>query len=73
MERSLRDEVDILHMVEQAMRLRMVWEEVVMAHWGRPSAEVKAALTAAAGRWGVPIVEQVTTMTAVFISGGSWE
>lgn len=71
MERPSRDEVDSL--VEQATRLRMVWEEVVMTHYGRSSEEVKAALVEAAGRWGVPMDEWVTALTAIYISGGSWE
>lgn len=55
------------------MRIRMVWEEVTAAHWGRSSQEVKEALTVAASRWAVPIDERATTLTALYIANGSWE
>lgn len=73
MEGASMSEAETLHVVEQAMRIRMIWEEVSAAHWGRPSQEVKEALSAAASRWAVPIDERVTTLTAVYIAGGSWE
>ncbi|WP_344530890.1 hypothetical protein, partial [Streptomyces rectiviolaceus] len=47
-------EADVLRVVEQAMRIRMVWEEVCFTHRGCPFGEVKEALVETAGRWGVP-------------------
>ncbi|WP_331739504.1 hypothetical protein OG590_38380 (plasmid) [Streptomyces goshikiensis] len=73
MEGSPQDEAKALHIVEQAMRIRMVWEEVTAAHWGRPSREVKDALTQAANRWAVQLDERAATLTAIYIAGGSWE
>lgn len=66
-------EADVLHVVEQAMRIRMAWEEVCSTHWGRPYGEARDALTAAAHRWGVPIDSSTLTKTALGIHAGSWE
>lgn len=66
-------EADLLHAVEQAMRIRMMWEEVCSTHWGRPFDEVKDALTAAAHRWGVPIDATLANRVALDIHAASWE
>lgn len=48
---------------------------VSLTHWGSPVDEVKDALTAAAGRWGVPIdsASATNTKAATVIHAGSWE
>ncbi|OKJ62438.1 hypothetical protein AMK29_19910 [Streptomyces sp. CB02261] len=60
-------------MAEQAMKIRMVWEETCSTHWGRPSHEVEEALIQAATRWGVPIDSTFTARAAHEIHAGSWE
>ncbi|MFB6807966.1 hypothetical protein [Streptomyces sp. NPDC056387] len=75
MERSERAEVDLLHVVEQALRIRAVWEEVATTYCCRPPEEVKAAYHAAAGRWNVQLDERVvTTLSSMWIGRSSyWE
>ncbi|MEU6626081.1 hypothetical protein ABZ926_35680 [Streptomyces litmocidini] len=65
--------MDVLHVVEQAMRIRMVWEEVSSTHWARPLEEVEEALRQAAARWGVPIDDAFAAKAAFEIHAGSWE
>ncbi|MGW1890636.1 hypothetical protein ACWCP6_10330 [Streptomyces sp. NPDC002004] len=67
------DKTDVLYVVEQAMRIRMVWEKVSSTHWGRPFDEVKDALTATAHQWEVPIDSAFANRAALEIHGGSWE
>lgn len=64
---------DILLTVEQAMKIRTVWEEVCSTHWGRPYEEVKKALTESADRWEVPIHSDFAAKAALEISCYSWE
>ncbi|ROQ23624.1 hypothetical protein EDD98_7574 [Streptomyces sp. PanSC19] len=64
---------DVLHVVEQAMRIRMVWEEVSSTHWARPLEEVEEALRQAADRWGVPIDDAFAAKAAFEIHAGSRE
>ncbi|MFF1699985.1 hypothetical protein ACFVXC_41185 [Streptomyces sp. NPDC058257] len=66
-------EEDVLRVVEQAMRIQMVWQEVCLTHWGRPFSEVKEALVEAAGRWDVPIDDSFAVRAALEIHAGSWE
>ncbi|MFB6706078.1 hypothetical protein ACFCW6_15365 [Streptomyces sp. NPDC056333] len=67
------DKTDGVHAVEQAMRIRMVWEEVCTSHWARPFDEVLEALTVAAHRWDVPIDPSFAKRAALEIHAGSWE
>lgn len=66
-------EVNVLRVEEQAMRIRMVWEEVSTAHWARPFEEVEQAFRQAAARWGVPIDDAFAARAALEIHAGSWE
>ncbi|MFJ9683983.1 hypothetical protein ACIRP2_39225 [Streptomyces sp. NPDC101194] len=67
------DKADVLHVVEQAIRIRMVWEEVSSTHWAGPFDEALEALTAAAHRWGVPLDSSFARRAALGIHAGSWE
>lgn len=67
------DKTDVLHVVEQAMKIRMVWEEVYTSHWAHPFDEVLKALTAAAHRWDVPIDPSFAKRAALEIHAGSWK
>ncbi|WP_228992662.1 hypothetical protein [Streptomyces sp. DH8] len=64
---------EVLHVVEQAMRIRMVWEEVSSTHWARPLKEVEEALKQAAARWDVPIDDTFAARAALVIYADSWE
>lgn len=74
MERSERAAADLLHAVEQALRIRGTWEEVATTHCCRPPGEVKAAYEAAANRWNVQLDERTVTLSSLYIGGSSyWE
>ncbi|MFE9482832.1 hypothetical protein ACFYNM_30000 [Streptomyces spororaveus] len=74
MERSAQDQAGLLHVVEQAAKIRMVWEEVAKTHCCRPSEEVKAAYAAASGRWDVPLDERTVTLSSIWIGKSAyWE
>ncbi|MFD9572403.1 hypothetical protein ACFWBI_21425 [Streptomyces sp. NPDC059982] len=60
--------------MEQALRIRGVWEEVATAHCCRPPEEVKAAYGAAAERWNVQLDERAVTLSSLYIGASSyWE
>ncbi|MEU8779956.1 hypothetical protein [Streptomyces sp. NPDC048606] len=74
MEHSERAEADLLHVVEQALRIRGVWEEVATTYCCRPSQEVKAAYQAAASSWNVRLDERAVTLSSMWIGGSAyWE
>ncbi|MFE2275446.1 hypothetical protein ACFXB4_40285 [Streptomyces lavendulae] len=74
MQHSERAEADLLHVVEQALRIRGVWEEVAMTCCCRPSEEVEAEYEAAASRWNVQLDARVVGLSSMWIGGSaSWE
>ncbi|MFD7917288.1 hypothetical protein ACFV30_42570 [Streptomyces sp. NPDC059752] len=73
MKRSAQDTTRLLHLVEEAARIRMVWEEVATTHCCRPSEEVKTAYAEAADRWDVQLNEHTASLSSVYISGCDWE
>ncbi|MFD4914724.1 hypothetical protein ACFWNR_16025 [Streptomyces virginiae] len=74
MQRSAQDTTRLLHLVEEAARIRMVWEEeVATTHCCQPSEEVEAAYVEAAARWDVQVDERTATRSSTYISGCDWE
>ncbi|GAA2653699.1 hypothetical protein GCM10010425_79560 [Streptomyces spororaveus] len=73
MKRSAQDTTRLQHLVEEAARIRMVWEEVATTHCCRPSEEVEAAYAEAATRWDVQVDERTATRSSIYISGCYWE
>ncbi|MFE9468743.1 hypothetical protein ACFYNW_34955 [Streptomyces virginiae] len=74
MEASAQDRTGLLHVVEQAAKIRMIWEEVATTHCCRPSEDVEAAYTAAASRWNVSLDERTLTLSSMWIGGSAyWE
>ncbi|MFI1286789.1 hypothetical protein ACH4U5_39620 [Streptomyces sp. NPDC020858] len=73
MKRSAQDATRLLHLVEEAARIRMVWEEVATTHCCQSAEEVKTAYTEAAVRWDAQVDEQTATRSSIYISGCYWE
>ncbi|MFE5523019.1 hypothetical protein ACFQ9Q_35700 [Streptomyces virginiae] len=73
MQRSAQETTRLLHLVEEAARIRMVWEEVATTHCCQPSEEVKTAYTEAADRWNVQLNEHTVRLSSAYISGCDWE
>ncbi|MCX5309205.1 hypothetical protein OG304_38245 [Streptomyces sp. NBC_00160] len=73
MQRSAQDTTRLLHLAEEAARIRMVWEEVATTHCCRPAEEVEAAYAEAAARWDIQVDERTAARSSIYISGCYWE
>ncbi|MEU6213069.1 hypothetical protein ABZ891_24635 [Streptomyces sp. NPDC047023] len=74
MKRSAQEMTRLLHLIEEATRIRRVWEEVATTRCCRPAEEVKAAYEAAAERWEVSLDERTVTLSSMWIGRSSyWE
>ncbi|WP_406345838.1 hypothetical protein OH787_40255 [Streptomyces sp. NBC_01547] len=73
MKRSAQDTTRLLHLLEEAARIRMVWEEVATTRCCQPSEEVEAAYAEAAARWDIQIDERTATRSSIYISGCYWD
>ncbi|KOU22538.1 hypothetical protein ADK51_19885 [Streptomyces sp. WM6368] len=74
MKRSAQEMTRLLHLIEEATRIRRVWEEVATTQCCRPPEEVEAAYKAAAERWDVRLDERTVTLSSMWIGRSAyWE